>query len=217
MDAGDKMNALTKTGENLVTKRCLTLSALACLGLMVVGAAGCGSQRRVACAPRADDFNVKITFVAGSKTGTGDCDQRFDGADSVQVMGMQPFFNAPGSSDRINSVAIQPFETGNYAANAAMLDPPVADKSAQHKPYAFGKFTSESPDSNDLCHVKMLSAAEIEYDMFMLPPPDNGDGGAPEPDAGATPDAGTDAGSDAGRDGGAAETMMLHAADAGDD
>jgi hypothetical protein len=210
-----KMNASATTGENAVTNRGLTFPVLVALGLLFVAAAGC-SQRRVACAPRPDDFSVKIQIVAGSKTGTGDCDQRFDGGDSVQVMGMFPYFHAPGSSERINALAIRPSETGDYALNAPDAEKPTVDKNPQHNPFAFGTFTTESPDSQDICHVSTLDPAEIDYDMFNLPPPMDPDAGASD-DGGSGDDGGTDAGSspsDGGRDG-LADTAV-HALDAGD-
>ena len=201
------MNCLAKTREDAVTKRSLTLPVLVSLGLLVVGA-GCGSQRRVACAPRADDFAIKLTFVKGSKTGTGSCDTRFDGPESIQKMGMQPYFNAPGAPNQINSLAIQPFETGVYATSAPLADPVGMDSVATHKAYAVGKFTSQFADNQDICHVTMLSAAEVQYDMaFMIPPAKGGD------DGGATDDGGDDGGAtDAGGADAAGSDALVHTA-----
>lgn len=226
MKAASKMNALPKTEAIAVTKRNLAFPALwTVVGLLVGGAlaaSGCGSQRRVACAPVANDFAVKLTLVAGSKTGMGDCDMRFDGSESVQTMGTQPYFNEPGKS-RINHLAITPAETGNYVHTAASLDPPVDDDGATHHPFAFGTFTTESPDNQNICHIDSWSnPAEAQFDKGFKVPPEGGgddggaddggtmDGGAPSTDGGAKDGgASTDAGAPMSMDaGGGADAGM---------
>ncbi|HEX3695424.1 MAG TPA: hypothetical protein VH374_08535 [Polyangia bacterium] len=186
-----------------MTKPGLIFPALLSLGLLTVANAGC-TQRRVTCAPEANDFNVKLTFVQGSKMGTGDCDTRFDGAESVQVFGMQPYFNDPRvSSDGKTSLAIQPFETGNYATNAPNADMPATDTDPNHKPYAFGKFDTQFPNSQDICTVKTLSAAEVQYDKgFTITPSPPDDAGAGDDDGGGDDGATSAADLDGGTDGG---------------
>jgi len=233
MEAGGKMNALPTTEAISVTNQGLafpvraTAVAALLIGLASLITVGC-TQRAPGCAPRADDFAVKITPVAGSKTGMGDCDTRFDDTESVQTMGMQPFFNAPGAS-RINKVAVQPFETGNYAVNAPSAAPPAMDDLPTHHPYAYGSFTTESPDNQNLCHVNQWSqAAEVQFDKgFTLPPPggdmdggtDDGgamEGGASDADAGVADEGSSEAG--ASKDAGAStDTGASTESDAGGD
>ena len=97
-------------------------------------------------------------------TGTGPC-----AAIKGEVLGGQAYLANPDTPGDKGSVAFQSEAIGTRLLAGQALTPPVVDADATHKPYAYGKFTSDTPDGNHVCTVPTLDDAQFVQGAFTGP------------------------------------------------
>jgi hypothetical protein len=97
-------------------------------------------------------------------SGTGPCAQV-----TGEVLGGQAYLANPDVPGDKGSVAFQSEAIGTRLLAGKAVTPPVVDADATHKPYAYGKFTSDTPDGNHVCTVPTLDDAQFVQAAFTGP------------------------------------------------
>ena len=86
-----------------------------------------------------------------------------------EVLGGQAYLANPDKAGDKGSVALQSEALGTRIQAGEALMTPVVDADATHKPYAYGKFTSDTPDGNNVCTVPTLDDAQLVQAAFTGP------------------------------------------------
>jgi hypothetical protein len=90
-------------------------------------------------------------------TGTGDC-----AGLKGEVLGAQAYLPDPEEPGDVGSVAIQSQAVGQRVIDGEAAMPPVVDPTPAHRPFAYGKFSSERPGADHVCTVPTLSDGELD-------------------------------------------------------
>ena len=141
--------------------------------LLLATLASCGSQPKVHCTIARASFAVRYTLQSGS----GPCSELT--GESLGAQAYVPnFYAKPGDGDN-GAIAIQSVEMGTLLANGEAANPPVTDPDITHTLYGFGKFTSLTPDENQICSVPTLTEANLNLAEVPAQPGDMDAGVAP--------------------------------------
>jgi hypothetical protein len=89
-------------------------------------------------------------------TGTGDC-----AGLKGEVLGAQAYLADPDKAGDLGGLAIQSQAVGQRLIDGEAATPPVVDPDPNHRPFAYGKFSSERPDDAHVCTVPTLSDGEF--------------------------------------------------------
>jgi hypothetical protein len=87
-----------------------------------------------------------------------------------EVLGGQAYLADPDKPGDRGSVALQSEALGTRLQAGEAVTPPAVDADASHKPYAYGKFTADTPDGAHVCTVPTLDDAQLVQAAFTGPP-----------------------------------------------